>query len=160
MGTLVILISLSSLGHSMINLDAILGHLIDSGLVQYPDTRLYNAAAALKPEERPKTPVRLTGKDWKKPYLELGGNPMMGQYNTPRAFSNGRIVYVNDGNKDYKNPAKLSGILAHEAYHNEKGNNPGNPEEHGAIQREIGVLKRFKGMGRFINEMKEFHGIR
>lgn len=112
-------------------------------LAQYPDAHVYKSIGLLRPEERPRVPVRMTD-DPIKTYGEYG--IPRSKLNLPAAFiaPTRDAIYVNRKHEVYKKPQNLAATLAHEAYHlqNDKtGMSSGN--ENAARGREIEVLQRF-----------------
>lgn len=83
-------------------------------LVQYPDVKLYNAAAKLRPEDRPIHPVRLIDPDPNKYPVFRRKTNIEGMVD----MSNKRIN-INRLGDGYKtgNIERLAGTLAHEAEH-------------------------------------------
>jgi len=96
--------------------------LLRSGLAQYPDKKLYNAAVMLKPEERPTAPVTLA------PQMEGA---------TYNPDTNSIAVGARGAAYRDKNLRRLAAILAHEGVHSK-----GTRDEAPAYQMQLDVLKR------------------
>jgi hypothetical protein len=80
--------------------------MLNSGIAQYPDTKLYEAATLLTPEERPVAPVKVNKR-------RLGvQNELEGQYN-PATHQ----IEIGRHGQAYKNSTRLAAALAHEAVH-------------------------------------------
>lgn len=124
---------------------ALLASLLNSGLVQYPDKNLYNAASMLRADERPTVPVR-TFTDPKPVYQEvykqlgitLPENAKVGS-STAIATPDHKMIYVNQKNEAYKNLPMLAATMAHEQVHVARGDN----EEIPAYAKGLEVIKRF-----------------
>lgn len=96
----------------------------DSGLLQYPDKNLYNAAKLLAPEERPTVPVRLFNDPlpvYSEIHRQLGlAMPTKAGIGRPASAittPDKKIIYVNQNGPDYKNLGQLATALAHEQVH-------------------------------------------
>ena len=109
--------------------------LVSGGVIQYPDKKLYKAAVALTPEERPKSPVRLLDAKHKNFERRRGGNA------ASAAFDN-ELITINREAPEYKDKALLAAIIAHEAEHEQQMGTSGAQDEGPAYQRQIDVLKR------------------
>jgi hypothetical protein len=113
----------------------LLNILLSSGLAQYPDKRLYNAATLLIPEERPTVPVEMVDNPWR---AREGVNAQyfgeINKYNPDRV----RIAVQKRGRayRDDKHPRRLAAVLAHEAEHGR------GQEEAAAYQKQHDVLTR------------------
>jgi hypothetical protein len=155
--TKVILTSLFLLGLNMSWLDYLSNLEASKQLMQYPDTRLYNAAALLKPEDRPRVPVRLFD-DPDALYQTFGrakGNPRVEAVVAPDKKS----IFVNKKKDAYKNKWRLAGVLAHEGWHERNSME----DEYGAKKHEVDILKGFgprvnpeymRGMDTFLKQLK------
>lgn len=132
-----------------------------SPLVQYPDKRLWNSALALKPEERPRVPVRVTY-DYEKQYKEYGKRGKMGNEPLPEGFTSPRrdVIYVNGRMPPYKDKGRLSALLAHEAYHasDDSSDHPAT-KEYKAREKELEVLERLGGYGHITGRIRALYGI-
>jgi hypothetical protein len=101
--------------------------MLGNGLYQYPDVKLYNAAARLPKEYRPTVPVRMVETDWnKRPTNAWIDNTKNDQINV----SSTSKIYK-DGDLD-----RLAGTLAHETVHTK-----GDPLEQEAYNTEAEVLR-------------------
>lgn len=139
----------------------LINRLLDSsGVLQYPDKNLYNAALKLPAEERPTVPVRMTD-DPSETYKLY--DVLRSRMNPPIAFvaPDKKTIFVNSKSKEYKNPESLASKLAHEAHHMSNDVvGKANDNERGAALKEIEVLSRFKG-GRhrdMIKTLKQLYG--
>jgi hypothetical protein len=128
-------------------------------MAQYPDARLYKSATLLKPEERPKVPVRLTD-DPVETYAGYGVK--RSNFNPPSAFvaPDKKTIYVNRKHKDYKDERILSSKLAHEAHHIANDGPDRYANEQGAAGREIEILSRYARYRELINSLKNAYGIK
>lgn len=100
-------------------------------LIQYPDERLYNAAAKLRPEDRPTVPVRLF--DDPKPVYQKFGMP---PHNADGLVGPDKdTIYVSRKRPSYGNPESLAALMAHEQAHVRGA------DETGARNKEYDVLK-------------------
>jgi len=112
--------------------------MLNSGLAQYPDAKLYNAAKLLLPEERPIVPVEMAQDDWRtKQGVEAQYFGEINKYNPDRQ----RITVQRKGDpykKFEKQPHRLAGILAHEAEHSKRND----PFEAPAYRKHKEVLLR------------------
>lgn len=112
-------------------------------LAQYPDARMYNAAAMLPAEERPKVPVRMVNNDWAK------SRP------TPMWFDSAKPdhISVSTGSPSYKKSdmPRLAAMLAHEAIHS-----GGQMDEIPGYEQESKVLHRLgQGKSQRIKDIEE-----
>lgn len=88
--------------------------LLNSGVMQYPDKNLYNAAVKLPTEERPTVPVR-TYDDPKEAYEAIGSAP---NYDSSAFVGpNKDAIYVNKTKDGYKDLNRLAAIMGHEQEH-------------------------------------------
>jgi hypothetical protein len=129
-------------------------------LTQYPDKNLLGAVKLLRPEERPKVPVRLT-EDPAETYAGYGVT--RSRVNPPIAFvaPDRQTIFINKKDKNYKNPQTLASKIAHEAYHLGNDGSDGHNNEVGAVGREVEVLGRYGNRYRdFIGTMKSLYGIK
>jgi hypothetical protein len=105
--------------------------MVNSGIAQYPDASVYNAAKLLTPDERPVVPVKVADNPKKK--QEAGYDTVAKQIN------------VNSSGKSYqefgKKPHRLAAALAHEAVHSKQ---EAPYEEEPAYTKQYEVLKRLK----------------
>ena len=112
--------------------DVIMQALANSGLVQYPDKKLYKAATLLTPEERPKRPVRV-----KDPKNFIGHGPtVVGFYDDVA-----RNITINKKSSEYRDPQRLAATIAHEAEHERRAGQPDIDLEGPAYQRQLDVLQ-------------------
>lgn len=109
--------------------------MLNSGVAQYPDARLYNSAKKLRPEDRPTVPVRLYD-DVEKTYGQFGVHPNP----NARAFTapDRKTIYVNSNSPDYKHGERLAAMLAHEQAHVANGE-----DETQAYKKELDAALRF-----------------
>jgi hypothetical protein len=117
--------------------DIIRDALLQSGLTQYPDKKLYKAAQLLKPEDRPKVPVRTVDPDPKAmPIFRTAPNTAA----IADAKHNGPIL-INRQSREYQDadhePLELASLLAHEAMHY----GPTGDDEVAAYRKALDVLK-------------------
>lgn len=122
----------------------LIGALGDTGVLQYPDPSLYNAARLLLPSERPPVPVRMQ-EVIRRPEVE-------GLYDPDT-----KDIAVARQGKAYKEfgkrPQRLAAVLAHEGMH-AADPDPRHPEGR-AYRRQYDVLKRLKEPDRyFMDKMK------
>jgi len=107
-------------------------------LLQYPDVRVYNAAAKLKPEDRPDVPVRIAGK-------EFFGRGILSNFQFEGAAGDNKILVNKNGRAygDKNDPYKLAGTLAHEQQHiRNYRKDPMDYSETSAYIRQHDALKR------------------
>ena len=111
--------------------------LLRSGLAQFPDRKLYNAAVLLTPEERPITTVEMVDdKQWySKPGLQGSYIPIHPRLNPerPRVLIPRKAETYKQGDKKLH---RLAAVLAHEGLHSRGFN------EADAYQFQHDVLKR------------------
>lgn len=144
----------------MPNYGSLITRLLDtSGVLQYPDENLYNAAVKLPAEERPTVPVRLT-EDPSETYKLY--DVLRSRFNPPIAFvaPDKKSIFVNSKSKEYKNSESLASKLAHEAHHMSNDTGESNKDERAAAGKEIEVLSRFKGGKHrdLIRTLKQLYG--
>ena len=103
--------------------ELVLQLLLNSGLAQYPDPKLYQAATMLTPQERPTAPVTVYPKGMSKAAYD----PAKHQ------------IHVGGQGSVYKDKKvhRLAAALAHEGVHSK-----GNMDESAAYQQEVNTLKR------------------
>jgi len=110
--------------------------MLNSGLAQYPDKSLYNAAKLLAPEERPSVPVKVTHEPWRQ---GQGVEATFFGFH-PKYAADGPKIGVQRRGQAYKQfdkyPNRLAAVLAHEAKHDRGAN------EAEAYQRQYDVLQR------------------
>lgn len=105
----------------------------NSGVLQYPDKKLYKAALKLLPEERPKVPVRALD-----PQSDIfGGKKIAAAWNGPV-----KEISVNNKSPEYGDNSLLAAVMAHEAEHERRSGQPDFRVEGPAYQRQLDVLKR------------------
>lgn len=97
----------------------LLSLMLNSGLAQYPDEKLYKAATLLTPEERPVAPVKVGDDKWR----SINGTEATyfgdaeGKYN-PEQMVHVRVQQRGKPYKDFnKRPHRLAALLAHEGAH-------------------------------------------
>ena len=129
------------------------GSRIGQDLMQYPDDEVYNAAALLRPEDRPKVQVIPTD-DPASIFARYQGYP---DDALPEAFvlPTKDKIYVNRRKQSvFKNPHRLAANLGHEQHH------IGGADERAARLKEIEILE---GMGREkkqVQAIKKFYNIK
>lgn len=112
--------------------------MLNSGLAQYPDPSLYQAATMLKPEERPTVPVKV-GDD---KYRAINGTQASFYGNAESKYNPEQMVHIRVQQRSpaYKNfkkrPQRLAAVLAHEGAHSR------GLEEAEAYQQEHDTLQR------------------
>jgi len=84
-------------------------------LVQYPDVNLYNSAAAMRPEDRPSVPVRLTDN----PQEQFPKYKTYKDANLPEAFvlPDRQSIFINKNKPAYKDKRRLAALMGHEQRH-------------------------------------------
>lgn len=98
--------------------------LMNDGVAQYPDEKLYEAASLLTPEERPTAPVRI--QPYKLSTTEARYDPA------------GKDIQLGRQGQAYRGPIhRLAAALAHEGIHSR-----GDADEPAAYQRQHDVAKR------------------
>lgn len=125
--------------------DMLMGMMANSGLLQYPDKNLYNAAKLLAPEERPTVPVRLFTDPlpvYSEIHKQLGlaapTKQGIGRPASAITTPDKKIIYVNQNSPDYKNLSQLATALAHEQVHVSRNDS----EEFPAYQKGMEVIQR------------------
>jgi hypothetical protein len=141
---------------------ALFSLLAGSGVLQYPDPSLYQAATLLTPEERPTTPVRLIDPDPEKhPIFRV--NPNLNGIADPY----GQAIRINRESPYYKGKDRepLAALIAHEAEHMRRlKNNPDDWAELPAYARQLDVIRRLgydkrnRGYTRAVEDQLEKHG--
>lgn len=122
----------------MPNGELIAALMLNSGLAQYPDQRLYRAATMLKPEERPTVPVKV-GDD---KYRAINGTQASYYGNAESKYNPEKMIHIrvqqrSPAYKDFdKRPQRLAAVLAHEGAHSR------GLEEAEAYQQEHDTLSR------------------
>jgi hypothetical protein len=132
----------------MPDLDALaLRALMDGGVFQYPDKRLYQAAMMLTPEERPTVPVRMIDPDPSKNYI------FKVRPNTNGITDRFKTIYIADrkDNSAQSDPAWIASIMAHEAEHV----NRGDYEERPAYEKQEQTLKRLHYKGPYLKALEQ-----
>jgi hypothetical protein len=117
--------------------DLALAAMLNSGLIQYPDKRLYQAATMLEPEERPTVPVRFIEPDPAKNYIFKVRPKTEGI--TDKASNQ---ILVNSKAQSLSDPKMLAALLAHEGEHAKHMGTDEQFNEGPAYQRQFDVLAR------------------
>ena len=121
------------------NLDNLIAQaLMDSGVMHFPDEKLYKAATLLTPEERPNVPVRVVD-------IPQRGALKGRKIEAAVDMSNKTIGVNREGEQGYKsgNLQRLAGILAHEQEHMRRlKTDPLDFSEEPAYAKQYEVLKR------------------
>lgn len=107
----------------------------NSGLIQYPDKKLYKAAMLLTPEERPTLPVRVLPPE----------DPIYKKMRTAGVTDTlSKTIAINNKEAEYNDRQQLAALLAHEGEHGKRIGKPGWELEGPAYQRQADVLKRLR----------------
>jgi hypothetical protein len=108
--------------------------MLNSGIAQYPDAKLYNAAKTLPAEERPNVPVKIKDQGWR---VSRGQEAIFERQGPRIPETQITVQQKSNAYKSFdKRPQRLAAVLAHEAMH-DRGHG-----EADAYQRQLDVLTR------------------
>lgn len=124
--------AISSLTNSM---------LLNSGLAQYPDEKLYNAATLLKPDERPTVPVHVAPNDPQQFYILKRQPKTEALTNDKASGTPGITVFKDTPSYDSPDTRLLAALLAHEAVHAKRDDY----DERPAYQQQLKITSRLTG---------------
>ena len=124
-----------------------------SSLAQYPDRRLYNAAAMLSPEDRPSVPVRITDN----PAVQFERYRNYPNKELPEAFvipDKLNEIYVNSRKPMLNNKYRLAASLGHEQVHIRGG------DELAARRREVEILRQLGGEQKYADLIRQRYNLK